>query len=585
MITLDFETDPIEGNPLINPPKPCGLAIWRDPANPEYITSWEEMTAVWRYSLDSGEDLLFHNAPFDLSVGCRWLGGDWPSWERVHDTVYLVYLANPHADSLSLKPSAEIYLDEPPEERDVLHEWILANIKGATPKTAGAYISLAPVELVRPYAIGDVVRTRRLFDHLHPHQPRQAYDRERRLMPIMVEATRRGIRVDIHALARDIPTYEQAFQDVTNGLISVLGCDASVNLDSGPSLAQALDNAGLITEWRYTPKGRRSTSMPNLIETIKDPGVLQLLGYRSALKTCLGTFMRPWFELAQADGRLHPNWNQTRTTHEGYGRGTRTGRLSSDSPNFQNVPNEFRVEAPPGLPPLPFMRKYCLPEEGHVWVKRDFSSQEIRILAHYEDGLLAQAYNDDPDLDPHEMGRQMIRDITDQLYDRKEVKITGFSIVYGSGVNGLSQQLHCDPVKAANIKGAYLKAFPAIKSLQYDVSRTGRIGECITTWGGRKYYREPSARDLSYKLLNYLIQGSAADQTKQVICDWDDSREADTLFLATVHDEINISAPEDVADQRMAHLKEMMNQDYFDVPMRSEGFRGVNWFDLEETDG
>ena len=90
----------------------------------------------------------------------------------------------------------------------------------------------------------------------------------------------------------------------------------------------------------------------------------------------------------------------------------------------------------------------------------------------------------------------------------------------------------------------------------------------------------------SYKLLNYLIQGSAADQTKQCLCDWyEDYRvSSDTIYLATVHDEINISVPEDMAEEEMEALKAAMNQDLFDVPMRSEGFVGENWQELWEVD-
>jgi hypothetical protein len=168
MITLDFETEAIEGNPLVTPPKPVGLAVWDDCLDPCYITNWGEMHSAWSsyLSQDHPDDLLFHNAPFDLSVGCAAFGTVWPSWERIHDTMFLLFLADPYAASLSLKPSAERYLGEPPNEQDALHDWIMSNVPEATKRTAGAYISRAPVDLVRPYAIGDVVRTKGLYDHL-----------------------------------------------------------------------------------------------------------------------------------------------------------------------------------------------------------------------------------------------------------------------------------------------------------------------------------------------------------------------------------------------------------------------------------
>ena len=166
MITLDFETEAIVGNPLVSPPKPVGLAILWPSGIEEYVTGWSDMENMWGAVMRAGHDLLFHNAPFDLSVGCHWFDVPWPRWERVHDTMFLLFLADPYAQSLSLKPSAERYLGEPPEEQNELHTWIIQNVPEATKKTAGAYISRAPVELVRPYAIGDVKRTKALYDYL-----------------------------------------------------------------------------------------------------------------------------------------------------------------------------------------------------------------------------------------------------------------------------------------------------------------------------------------------------------------------------------------------------------------------------------
>jgi DNA polymerase I-like protein with 3'-5' exonuclease and polymerase domains len=104
----------------------------------------------------------------------------------------------------------------------------------------------------------------------------------------------------------------------------------------------------------------------------------------------------------------------------------------------------------------------------------------------------------------------------------------------------------------------------------------------ITTWGGRKYYKEPHAeRDLSYKLLNFLVQGSAADQTKQSLIDWDNERAPEDMLLASVHDEINISVPIDRADDGMRRLRLAMNKDRFDVPFLSEGYAGLNWSEIE----
>jgi DNA polymerase I-like protein with 3'-5' exonuclease and polymerase domains len=321
---------------------------------------------------------------------------------------------------------------------------------------------------------------------------------------------------------------------------------------------------------------------------IIDPRVKVLMDYRSGIGTCLQTFMRPWLEKSYENGRLHPNWNQVRQPRGSHSKGTRTGRLSSDDPNFQNVPTEFvnsagdPLRVPDGLHPYPLLRSYCLPEKGHFWIKRDYSSQEIRILAHFEDGSLCQAYKSDSELDPHQMATELIFNLTGLQFDRKIVKITGFSIIYGSGAKGISQQLAIPYHEAAQLKEAYLSAMPGIRAVMNDVTLRGRAGDFIRTWGGRVYYKEPSDQfDFSYKLLNYLIQGSAADQTKESINDWDETVPKESLFLATVHDEINLSSPMETWEREMALLREAMNKDRLDVPVLSEGYVGTSWQDLE----
>lgn len=620
-ITIDFETEAIVGNPIVKPPKPVGVAVWVPGQEPSYL-AWDHPSEnncrkedaqeyLGKIIQKSSAPLLFHNAPFDLSVLRHWFPNQdftfaqveekpqW-GWQRIHDTMYLLFLADPYASTLSLKPSADRYLGMAADEQSAVYDWILSHVSEATKKTAGAFICRAPGGLVGKYAVGDVVRTRKLFDLLHAKivdlGMEAAYDRERRLFPLVYYGTIRGIRIDRETLEHHTKVYGRCLEIAEERLATRLGLAPSA-LDHDESLADGLERAGAVSEWVLTKTGKRSMSKDNLKITM--PDVKILMEYRSGLSTCLQTFMRPWLEFSAADGRLHPNWNQVRQMRGGGGfKGTQTGRLSSDSPNFQNVPTEFTdllghaLAVPEGLHPLPLMRRYCLPEVGHVWLKRDFSSQEIRILAHFEDGSLCEAYKVNPNLDPHQMAIELINSLVGVMYARKDVKITAFSIVYGSGATGLSHQLARTYAEAYEIKEAYLAAMPGIRDLMRDVQRRGRSGQPIRTWGGRIYYAEPSKEvdgriwDFSYKLLNYLIQGSAADQTKEALCDWKSScrRSPNVYFLATVHDEINISAPADDWQVDMSHLRKVMNADRFDVPMLSEGFVGPNWADLKECE-
>lgn len=416
-----------------------------------------------------------------------------------------------------------------------------------------------------------------------------AYNRERRLNPILVEATVLGVRVDRDLLRDWDITYRMAVEEADARIRRRLNLP-NLDIQKTRQLAEALDKAGLITEKRYTAKGNRSFTKDILLETIADGDMSELIVYRNAVAKAHSTFILNWLNDSADDGRVHPNWNQVRSVNDfSGGKGARTGRMSCDHPNLQNPPNEYSIEIPSGMPPMPVLRTAFLPEEGHVWIKRDFSSQEVRIVAHFEDGELLAAYTENPSLDPHEMARQIIQALTSLSFERKKVKITAFQIIYGGGPRAVSSQVGCPHQEAVDLINAYLMAMPGVRKLQRSTKHRGVMGEYIKTWGGRRYYSESPkmiegmAREFHYKLLNYLVQGSAADQTKEVTIIWyTQHRRQPARFLAQVHDELNCSVPTHSWEDHMADLRNAMDTPLLDCPMMSEGFVGENWGDLKE---
>lgn len=610
---VDFETDAIAGNPIIHPPRPVGVSIsW--PGHPANYFAWGHPTGnnctqenaisaleqVW----DSGLPIGFYNAGFDISVwstltcksGRIFRMGHF-DWQRIHDPIYLVFFRDPYSDNFQLKPSAHRLIGIPPDEQEDLRDWIIQNVPGANKRNWGAFISKAPGNLVAPYANGDCYRTLELFKNLYPYAQENgmgmAYERERRLFPVCLAGTRRGMRIDWIRLACDEQTYTVALQECRYRLAKLLSCTPE-QVGDEEGYANALERSGAVKEWVLTPKSRkRSMSGENL--NIVIPAVRELHEYRIAVEKTVTGFMRPWVKYGQATHRLHTSWNQVRQSKNVRdSKGARTGRLSSDTPALMNVTTEYQYEdgtpmiVPAGLPSFPLLRRYCLPEEGDFWLKRDLSSQEVRLLAHFENGSLATAYRGNPDLDPHQMASDMLLSVLNMILSRKHSKITGFSIIYGTGGPGLSKNLRVPLQQAYSTKAAYLHIFPGVKDLMDDVQARGRAGLAVRTWGGRLYYAEqPKEVDgrlmqFYYKLLNYLIQGSAADQTKDIICDWDSSRDPDVKFILTVHDELDVSAPIGKWKKAMAHMKECMDRDRLTVPMRSEGSYGQNWHALEK---
>jgi DNA polymerase I-like protein with 3'-5' exonuclease and polymerase domains len=198
-------------------------------------------------------------------------------------------------------------------------------------------------------------------------------------------------------------------------------------------------------------------------------------------------------------------------------------------PNWLNVSKDFENRSDGyvhpealNLPKLPNVRKYVLADEDQLFLHRDFSGQEMRIFAHFESGELAAAYHENPDLDPHVWVKEAILRETGRELERTRVR---------SIVNGRRQ-----------------------------------------SW--------------EYKLINYLIQGSAADVTKEAINRWyyGGGPSNGARFLLTVYDEINITSERSRARENMQVLREVMNGIELDVPMRSEGKIGERWGQLEKCE-
>lgn len=620
--TVDFETEAIESCPVY-PPVPVGVAL-RLPGDrkPQYY-AWghpdgnnctkgeahQRLRDIWRNR--SKTPILCHHGHFDLDVAETHFGLPLPAWHDRHDTLFQVFLQNPHAP-LGLKPSAERVLGIKPTERDGLKAWILANVDEARrkPSTWGAYICRAPGDLVGKYAaFGDVNSTLRLHQKIYPEILKrgmgEAYDRERRLLPYLLANERVGLRVDVAALKRDIPIYEAAAKKAEAWVRKRLNAK-DLNLDSNDDLAQALIKAKVAKPndflWTHPteryPQGQMSVGKESLDQAVNDPRIIQALGYYGRLSTCLKMFMKPWLEEArETGGTIHTTWHQVRHGYDtGGNSGARTGRIIATEPNLLNLAKDFEARADGyvhpkwlNVPNLPLVRRYVLPDKGHTFGHRDFSQQELRLLAHFEDGSLCKAYNDNPTMDSHAWLHGEIKRIMGlDIKDRTKVKTINFGDIYGLGVPGLVRKLKCSVEEAKTLKAAKKNAMPDVEKLKKDIKTVAQSGEPITTLGGRQYYpeeptiRDGHPRDFIYKLLNYLIQGSAADMTKQAVINYHEHPKKRGRFLVTVYDEINVSMP---TKDEILTLKEVMNSCVkLDVPIISDGKMGRSWGELKKCD-
>lgn len=623
---IDFETDAIEQRPMY-PPKPAGVSIaigntseylsWGHPLgnNCTKAQAIKRLKQVW-----DEYDLVFYNAKFDLDVAETHLGLKIPPWERCHDSLYLAFLDDPLQTSLRLGDVVPKYIRAKAWKAGALEQWILDNVPEArrNKRQWAAYIAKAPGNLVATRAKGDSLNALKLFRKLYKQVLKrgmgEAYDRERRLLLPLLKSERGGICVDAARIDRELHKfYEPLLLWIDDQLRRRLNAP-ELDCDKGRQMFAALESAGKIVAPVLTENGNPSISAEALEESVEDKKILSLLKLRGVLVTCIRTFMRVWLSQAsKTGGRVHTQWNQTRQPGGG---GARTGRLSS-TPNFQNILNpdrigkllefvekylkaelaKFRATQVPKslcrLPLIPQLRSYILPDsKDHVLIVRDYSQQEMRILAHFEDGALCQRYKENPFLDVHDAARDLIYELIGVTFDRRPVKDTGFGLVYGLGVAGLAKKIEQPYQMAQQLRNAYLKAMPGIKDLNNDMKNRAAHDLPIRTWGGREYFCEKPAiikgriRTFEYKMINVLIQGSAADNTKEAICRFDETkpRNLDSRFLLTVHDETVASAPKEQLIPAMSHLRESMESVEFDVLMLSEGKYGPNWGNLKKYD-
>lgn len=338
MITLDFETLPIGKRPDY-PPRPVSVAIQYRDKLPEFL-AWghpsanncteaharETLANIWA----SGEDILCHNAPFDLSVCYEYFNLPLLPWHRVHDTMFVLFLIDPH-HGLGLKDAAVRHLGMPADEQAALYAYLWEH-RASLPRIGvpiskskmGAFIAYAPGDMVEPYALGDVVRTKALYDLLMPvvvqRGMQDAYDRERRLQPILMENERLGIRVDHARLETAVPLYTAALNEADEVLRDVLGAPG-LSLDNDNDYADALASAGIVSDkaWKLTSTGRRSVAKGALTQDMyTNPLIHNMYQYRGKMATTLRMFLEPWLAQAnQTNGTIHPRWHQVRAEFGG----------------------------------------------------------------------------------------------------------------------------------------------------------------------------------------------------------------------------------------------------------------------------
>ena len=523
-------------------------------------------------------DKIMHNAAYD----CGWLLASGFKIEgRIIDTMIAAPLIDENRFSFSLNALGFDYLKEVKSEQGLRDAAADFNVH------AKKELWKLPAMYVGDYAEQDAALTLKLWQHfktvLRKEEVEHIFNLETELLPILINLTKKGIRFDGDRASRLIEEMRTKEEDLLAQIAKIGG--SKVDIWAAASIAIAFDRLKIAY-----PKS--ATGLPSFTKTFLDTHehpIAKLIIEARELNKTYGTFLQPYLQFSAQDGRIHPHVNQLRSDDGG----TVTGRLSMANPNLQQVPARHEIIGP-------MVRSLFLPEENQVWAACDFSSQEPRLLVHYASLLdlpgaetMAEAYRENPDTDFH----QMVADMAG--IGRKQAKTIGLGLMYGMGKAKLAAQLDLPVEEASELMGLFHQKVPFLKGTVNAVMKriehpaaNGAIRTLLgrkcrfplwepTEWGvnkalpyeqARLEYGPRIKRAMTYKGLNRLIQGSAADQTKAAMVALN---KAGFDLLLQVHDEIALSVNNEADAREAAEI--MRTSVNLEVPSKVDIELGPSW--------
>ena len=534
-------------------------------------------------------DKIMHNAQYDAG----WIKREGFQLNgRLIDTMVVAALLDENRFSYSLNALAYDHLNKTKSEKGLVEA---ATDFGVDPK---AEMWKLPAMYVGPYAETDATLTLELWNYfkikLQQEDLMNVANLELDLLPCLIDMTWNGVRIDMDKLEQTRDALLKREKDILRQIKKTTGSD--VEIWAAQSLAKAFDSQGI--PYPKTDKG--APSFTKMFLSDHEHELPKLIVQARNLNKTHGTFIATIMKHAGKDGRIHSHINQIRSDDGG----TVSGRISMNNPNLQQIPARD-----PELGPM--IRSLFLPEEGEKWASVDFSQQEPRILVHYayvygkntnplpKVDEFVEAYRNDPNMDFHTMVAEMAQ------IPRKQAKTINLGMMYGMGVNKLSDQLDISVEEAKEIVKQYHDRVPFVKRLMTGV--TNRLndkasGGSIRSIKGRKCrfdLWEPASfamhkalpyseavlehgettrlkRAYTYKALNRLIQASAADMTKQAMVNL---YKQGLVPLIQIHDEIAMSVKTKEDAKVVANIMETAVE--LEVPNLCDIEIGSSWGSAE----
>jgi DNA polymerase I-like protein with 3'-5' exonuclease and polymerase domains len=565
-----------------------GIAVavdgWKGyyPIRHENGFNWDRKRVLsWFKNLMKSDAIkVAHNAIYDLG----WLYAEGINVKGpIVDTMIMAPIINENKFSYALNAVGKDMLNA--YKNETLLKQASAEF-GVNPKNE---MYKLPAIFVGSYAEQDADLTLRLYQHMKPIMEKESllsvYKLEMDLIPIIFEMTKKGVRVDVEKARR----YKKSFKNTEKKILSEILADTGIPVDvwTATSVAKVFDK--LKITYPRTEKTDAPSFTKDFLLHHSHP-VAQKIQRARELNKVQSTFIDTILK-HEASGRIHANIHQMRDGESG----TVSGRFSYSNPNLQQLPSrnkEIKKQ----------IRGLFLPEEGEVWGSFDYSQQEPRIASHFAYRLgcegsqsVVEEYQKNADADFHSIVAKIAN------IERDQAKTINLGLFYGMGVNKLSNELQVEVSVAKEILYEYNLKVPFVKELTKRVSNYANSEGYVSTIKGRKCrfeLWEPTTfgvfkalpkdqaelkygehhllqRAGTYKALNRLIQGSAADQTKQAMVEL---YKENLIPLIQIHDELTLSF--DGSNETKNKIIDIMeNAIKLSVPNKVDCDMGKSWGD------
>ena len=532
----------------------------------------------FRKVLKSDAIKIFHNAMYDVS----WLRAEGIEVNGpIVDTMIATALVDENRRRYDLNSCSREYIGKGKDEA------ALYNAAKDWGVDAKAEMYKLPAMYVGAYAEKDAEITLELWSYLKKeiiNQDLQSiFKLETDLFPCLVDMRFLGVRVDIdeaHKLKKKLIEEEKlCLKEVKKET----GVD--VQIWAARSIAQAFEKLGL--SFDRTEKTHSPSFTKNFLQNHPHPLVKRIARAREINKahtTFIDTILKH-----SHNGRIYSEINQLRSDNGG----TVTGRFSYSNPNLQQIPARDKVLGP-------MIRSLFLPEEDCKWGVFDYSQQEPRLVVHY--AALQNLYGVNEVVEEYKKGDADFHSIVAELADipRLQAKTINLGLFYGMGKNKLQAELGVSKDKAIELFKKYHLQVPFVKQLMDAVMRRAQESGRIRTLLGRVcrfHLWEPAQfgihkaltheealrehgpgikRAYTYKALNRLIQGSAADMTKKAMLEL--YNEGITPHIQ-VHDELDISIESDIKAEKIKQIMESAVT--LEVPNKIDYEFGTNWGNIK----